>query len=535
MISPIRPSIAAILLLLILGACALQKAPTGGEDDRTPPEVLVTAPPNFSTKFNTQQIFITFDEYVQVQNFSSQVIVSPPLKKKPEYTLKGKTLILTFEDTLLENTTYTFSFGTSISDITEGNVQSDFKYVISTGEFLDSMTLAGDITDAFSGAPVSGALALIYPEDAPDSAIFNQLPLYYAVTDDAGKFLIENIKDGRYRGFALEDKDNNYQLSSPLEKAGFSNLALEAGSSELNFRLFNEKGSARFLNIRQKRQNQFVANFSNVPDTFSIYYGKNEFPIDRSQFEENPITDTNYFWVDTLTTQGNIEFLVKWTANGEDHVDTSRVFARVEEETPPWKKVPLQVGKITPDNPVGMLSNAPLNILDSSKILWVAEGDTSRAQFDLQYAGKQLIVDSELSLGEIYAIVYYPGAISTLYGDTLVDTMIHRANVLTEEELSIFNIKINSTSNSPLLFEFLTDIYEEPIFSDSFFQFYEARIPNLQPGKYLMRIVIDENKNGVWDTGDLLGKVQPEPIIYYSQEIELRANWEIALTWNVKP
>ncbi|GAB5555853.1 MAG: Ig-like domain-containing protein [Schleiferiaceae bacterium] len=522
-------------MLLLLGACALQKAPTGGEDDVTPPEVLVTAPPNFSTKFNSQEIFITFDEYVQVQNFSSQVIVSPPLKKKPEYTLKGRTLILTLEDTLLENTTYTFSFGTAISDITEGNVQSNFKYVVSTGEFLDSMTLAGNITDAYSGAPIEGALALIYPEDAPDSAIFNDLPLYYAVTKENGDFLIENIKDGRYRGFALEDKDNNYLLSSPLEKAGFSNLALEAGSSELSFRLFNEKGEAKFLNIRQKRQNQFVANFSNVPDTFNIYYAGSQDPIVRSRFEEATISDTNYFWVDSLAEQGNVEFLVDWTVNGESHLDTSKVFARVEDEAPSWKKVPLQVGKITPDKPVGMLSNAPLNILDSSKILWVDQGDTSRAQFDLLSAGKQLVINSELSLGEIYATIYYPGALSTLYGDTLVDTMIHRANVLTEEELSIFNIKINSTSNSPLLFEFLTDIHEDPIFSDSFFQFYEARIPNLEPGKYMMRIVIDENKNGVWDTGDLLGKQQPEPIIYYQQEIELRANWEIALTWNVKP
>jgi hypothetical protein len=397
------------------------------------------------------------------------------------------------------------------------------------------MTLAGNITDAYSGAPIEGALALIYPEDAPDSALFNDLPLYYAVTKENGDFLIENIKDGRYRGFALEDKDNNYLLSSPLEKSGFSNLALEAGSSELSFRLFNEKGEAKFLNIRQKRQNQFVANFSNVPDTFNIYYAGSQDPIARSRFEEATISDTNYFWVDSLTEQGNVEFLVDWTVNGESHLDTSKVFARVEDESPAWKKVPLQVGKITPDKPVGMLSNAPLNILDSSKILWVDQGDTSRAQFDLHSAGKQLLINSELSLGEIYATIYYPGALSTLYGDTLVDTMIHRANVLTEEELSIFNIKINSTSNSPLLFEFLTDIHEEPIFSDSFFQFYEARIPNLEPGKYMMRIVIDENKNGIWDTGDLLGKVQPEPIIYYQQEIELRANWEIALTWNVKP
>jgi len=524
-----------VWLFLFLGACALQKAPTGGEIDLIPPQILVTAPPNFSTNFSTQTVYITFDEYVQVKNFSSQIIVSPPLNKKPEFTLKGKTMILTFEDTLLENTTYTFSFGTSISDITEGNVQSDFKYVVSTGAFLDSMTLEGEIYDAFSGAPVESALALIYPEDTQDSALYNQLPLYYAVTDEKGHFLIENIKDATYRGFALEDKDNNYLLSSSSEKAGFSNLALKAGSSEVSFRLFNEMGNPKFLNIRQKRQNQFVANFSNTPDTFNIYYGNSEFAIERSHFEQNLISDTNYFWVDTLSQSRNVQFLVEWTANGVTQIDTSVVFAKVGESSPNWKKLPLQVGKITPENSLGLISNTPLSILDTNKILWVDGADTALADFTLLSAQKQISINESIELGKSYSILYYPGAISTLYGDTLVDTLVHRANVLTEEELSIFNVKINSTSSSPLIFEFLTDIYSEPLYRTSFFQLHEERIANLPPGNYLMRIVIDENNNGVWDTGDLLNKVQPEPIIYYTKAIELRANWEISLTWNVKP
>ena len=50
---------------------------------------------------------------------------------------------------------------------------------------------------------------------------------------------------------------------------------------------------------------------------------------------------------------------------------------------------------------------------------------------------------------------------------------------------------------------------------------------NLIPDKYTVRIIIDENNNFEWDTGNYLKKIQPEKVIYLASDLDLRANWEI--------
>jgi len=49
----------------------------------------------------------------------------------------------------------------------------------------------------------------------------------------------------------------------------------------------------------------------------------------------------------------------------------------------------------------------------------------------------------------------------------------------------------------------------------------------LEPKEYSLRVIVDDNKNNKWDTGDFLNKIQPERIIYLPQKIELRANWTV--------
>ena len=57
--------------------------------------------------------------------------------------------------------------------------------------------------------------------------------------------------------------------------------------------------------------------------------------------------------------------------------------------------------------------------------------------------------------------------------------------------------------------------------------------PFLEPAGYTLRVILDENKNGTWDTGDYLNAIQPEKVLYYPEIIELRANWEIETIWNL--
>ena len=56
----------------------------------------------------------------------------------------------------------------------------------------------------------------------------------------------------------------------------------------------------------------------------------------------------------------------------------------------------------------------------------------------------------------------------------------------------------------------------------------------LQPQTYYMRTFFDRNGNGEWDTGDYDTRQQPEEVFYYHSPMQLRAQWDVNQTWNLK-
>ena len=56
----------------------------------------------------------------------------------------------------------------------------------------------------------------------------------------------------------------------------------------------------------------------------------------------------------------------------------------------------------------------------------------------------------------------------------------------------------------------------------------------LTPQTYYLRLFYDYNGNGIWDTGEYDQRRQPEPVYYYPQELQLKAQWEITQTWTPK-
>ena len=56
----------------------------------------------------------------------------------------------------------------------------------------------------------------------------------------------------------------------------------------------------------------------------------------------------------------------------------------------------------------------------------------------------------------------------------------------------------------------------------------------LTPGKYYIRMFVDQNGNGIWDTGLFSEKRQPEPVYYCPEEMELKASWDSEYEWDVR-
>jgi hypothetical protein len=105
----------------------------------------------------------------------------------------------------------------------------------------------------------------------------------------------------------------------------------------------------------------------------------------------------------------------------------------------------------------------------------------------------------------------------------------YNINFYKDEELG--TLKIKSNYKEPIILELLNernDIIRRTICHEN----KETQYKNLIAGTYKLRIVFDANKNKLWDTGNYLKRIQPEKIIYQSNPIKIRANWDLDLEIN---
>ncbi len=220
---------------LTLVSCANRGVgPQGGPKDETPPMMLLETPANGSVNVRPRTIEIAFNEYVQLDKVSENVLISPPQQRPPKVTAVGKRVRVEFEAPLdaekdsakmqaqkhtkdnlwlLDSTTYTIQFGSAICDYTEKNPIEDYTFAFSTGPVIDTMMIGGLMLNAEDLNPISGitvGLHPVYGEQANDT-LFTTTPFErIGRTDVDGYFSIVNMKHGDYHLYGLNDVSRDY-------------------------------------------------------------------------------------------------------------------------------------------------------------------------------------------------------------------------------------------------------------------------------------------------------------------------------------
>ena len=215
------------IIAMVSYQCAQRGTPTGGPRDITPPALVRAEPPNMTTNFNEKKIRLYFNELVKLKDIQKQLIVSPPLKYPPILSPLGnanKFVEITIKDTLEPNTTYTLNFGQGIVDNNEENPIPFFSYVFSTGDYIDSLELAGVVKDAFNKDVDDFVSVMLYKIDSTynDSTLYRKPPNYITNTlDSAVIFRLKNLKEGKYALFAIKDASGNNLFDQKTDKIGF--------------------------------------------------------------------------------------------------------------------------------------------------------------------------------------------------------------------------------------------------------------------------------------------------------------------------
>lgn len=196
-------------LIFSESGCASVVPPSGGPRDSLAPIIVTVHPENKTLNFNSKEIKIVFDEFVELNDIYKNLIVSPLPKVMPEVTRKLKTVTVKVKDTLRPNTTYVYNFANAIKDLNEGNKGKDLLYVVSTGNYIDSMQLSGIVRMAKTGKADSTLSVMLY-NNLDDSAVVKERPRYVTTVDSSGVFFFRYLAPGRYRLFAMKDEGGSY-------------------------------------------------------------------------------------------------------------------------------------------------------------------------------------------------------------------------------------------------------------------------------------------------------------------------------------
>lgn len=550
------------ILLVLISSCAQIGSPTGGAYDRTAPRVVRYRPDSAKLNFNSKTIEITFDEYIQLSELTNQLLISPPLEFAPDISVKKKTLVIELDkkEVLKPNTTYSISFGNAVQDIREATPFENFRYIFSTGNFIDSLTLSGSVQNAFDHKTEKNILVMLY-SDKSDSAIYKSLPDYFAKTNDAGAFTINNIRKGTYRMVALKDENSNYKYNDD-ERFGFVTDLVDANTKENVFiYVYTEKPKKIYVKkYTQPQYGKFVLAFNKGTDSLRISKLNAEALKDVKELTEySKAKDTITYWIDPV----DKDSLILQVNNGSTIIDTLR-FKLIKKENAlksssrvPFKLSLLNAGAETVElnKDIQLIFSHPIEKISPNATVLLKEDTLNYKRYALEYspsssssaaikistnqkpdAKNQPAAGSSrnflLKDNTTYNLTIPAGTFTDFYG--LSNDSI-KMKFRTKEEKFYGSVKLDlkfETLHGSYILQLLDDkenIIRQSIVSKPEIILYDY----LYPASYKLKLIFDGNSNGKWDEGNYLKKLQPEKVIYNTEPVSIRSNWDLELEWKV--
>ena len=524
--------ILALCMGLILINCANRGRPEGGPKDETPPVIIKALPKNYTTNFDGNVIKISFDEFVKIKDLTKQLIISPPLKTQPLITPMGsasKNITIKIYDTLQPNTTYAFNFGNSITDNNEGNPYPYYRYVFSTGDYIDSLKLNGTIIDALKRKPENFISVGLYEIDSTfnDSVVYKQPPKYITNTlDSLTTFSIENIKAGKYMLMALKDNNGDNKFQQKTDQIAFYNSFIDVPTDSLyTLKLFSEALDFKATRPKQISGEKIIFGYEGDYKEMQIAIASKTSDTFVSRITKDKNADTLYYWYKPKLEVDSLLFKV---SKGTYEKDFTVRIRDMERDSLQISASPS--GTIGYDEAFKITGSTPLISFDYSKIT-----NLDKYSVTVNFAPKIDMITNTYALncnkteGNSYKLQILPEAFVDFFDDRN-DTLNFSVSTKKEADFGYVRFTLNNATY-PLILQLTNDKgemkYEKYSEKQETLDFY-----NLDSGKYFIRVIFDANGNKKYDTGNYLKKIQPERVVHFQMDDNVRPNWGIIQTLN---
>lgn len=576
-----------ITALIFFQQCANPVSPSGGPKDSRSPKFIKSIPPLFTVNFNETRVRIYFDEFLELKELTQQLIISPPMDEMPQIISRGKYIQIDFTEPLMDSTTYTLFFGDAIVDITENNPVSNFLYVFSTGDVLDSLTLEGHVIDAFNNAPLPDVSLLLYL-DNNDTIPYDSMPYFvkpYFMTRSLanGDFRFKNLPDLPFMLFAVEDQNSTLTFDQPLERIAFvdtlvhpyyipppvidtlpadtldviaDSLAIDTienlkppVDSTFHFpekefpyyelKLFQETDSLqRFIKASLLKQQNLAFVFKTKTINPVIRVIDTVIQNDWFIQENGVIGDTIFYWMTDIPAD-SLTFEIE--DNGEI-LDTTRIAIQPkeksrrekkdEEKKTPKLKPDFMRGSPIPGKPFVIKFPYPVLDFDASPFIMIEGEDTLTAS--LQFTDslrRKAIIERDWLEATRYKFIIPDSVFSDIRGyshDTLQPSFSTKA--IADYGNFYIDITLDRVCKNYILQLFEGDkILREVQINEAGRVGFEY----LPPASYELKVIYDCNNNGEWDTGDYHYRIHPEDVNFFPKEVKVRANWDVVEAWEL--
>lgn len=529
-------------LSLILSSCARVGSPVGGAKDSLAPRFvgsnIDTTRINVPTSLRSLQL--DFDEYITLKDVQRNLTISPPIKIKRilPSMLGNKYVLIEWDEPLLENTTYNLNFGNAIADLNEGNVLSYFNFAFSTGDYLDETYISGEVNDGMLRTRGEDETEVVRKTDyvvglyqEKDSVDYRVKPYYITKADPDGYYELNYLTPGKYRLLAFEDENQNSVFDPGEEKVAFQkeSIDLQKSISGLPITLYPSKKPIRYKETKESTGG-FTVFFEGEPAVASVELDDK---IKDYKVTHKPYSDSLHVWFDAqkedigITQSENIKF----SYQADDRKAEASLFYRLN----PQNELTLSNAKgnmIPPHTPFEIVSNYPIETVNSQNWSLKVDSVTSLEFKTLlnELDPRKIKVDANFESGKKYTLTVPIESVSSYY---ISNEKAYQFNfeVDREENYGSLVLQLQGAPESKFWIQFLDQ--NEVLKFQRLVEGAEHRFTEIPPATYQLRILVDQNGNGVWDAADF-GKFEfAEPVYVFPKLIEIRGLWEMRENWNL--
>lgn len=527
-----------VFLICLTFSCAKTGRPDGGPKDENAPLFVTAKPPYESTNFNKKEIKLNFDEYIVLKELNKQLVVSPPMKNPPLITPQGtpsEFLKIEIIDTLKLNTTYIFNFGNAIQDNNEGNQLENFKYVFSTGDYIDSLTTFGSVKDAKLLETPRSVNVLMYRIDSTfnDSIIYKRKPDYVTSTLDTTNYTFTNLRKGKYLLLALKEPLNDYIFNPKTDKIGVYKNYIQLPKDSIlenSLVLFKEEQPFEFARAKETKKGKIEFGFYGDPKAMKVRLLSKTPEQFKSIAKFDTEKDTLNYWFTPLETDS-----LNFTVTNKEFIDTITVRLRK-------KKIDSLIVTASTSNILDLRdtffirSNTPIVKIDTTKIN-LFDKDTLAVNYTINRSKTEnkIAVIFDKKPKNNYKLLMYKNALTDIF-EVATDSTTYAFKTNEIEDYGRITIKVENLKSKNVIIELLSGKNQDKLIERRFITSSSQLVFDLlKPMKYTVRAIIDENKNNKWDTGSYLKKQMPEKIIYHEaiNNYALRANYFVEKIFNV--